>query len=86
MLLMLTMAVRRAAEKDLGERQVNSYQHAAQASVFRGSLAGASRLYLGEFSSAARLTSSCVRQNAEPCRHPTLWRAWLRKISPCPSP
>jgi len=37
-----------------GERQVNSYQHAAQASVFRDSLAGASCLYLGKFSSAAR--------------------------------
>jgi len=34
--------------------QVNSYQHAAQASVFRDSLAGASCLYLGKFSSGAR--------------------------------
>jgi len=39
----------------LGEGQVDSYQHAAQASVFRDSLAGASCLYLGKFSSAARL-------------------------------
>jgi len=31
-----------------GERQVNSYQHAAQASVFRDSLTSASCFYLGK--------------------------------------
>jgi len=37
----------RTALRRLGEWQVNSYQHAAQAIVFRDSLAGASCLYLG---------------------------------------
>jgi len=52
---------------------VNSYRHAAQASVFWDSLAGASCLYLGKFLSAARL----VTANRKPSTDGATWQESL---------